>query len=195
LPGCVNTSGDEGDARSCFLCVILKCAGILHASCLLCACVWLSQLWSVHVIVCLFCACSQVRAWLLHASGVCMRLYACFVLVLCRLGLCVLLACFVLVFGMLVQVYACVWFFLLVLLLLLLLHLMLARAHPCCLLQRGRPTSALPSTSTRPNDWPSPSSHSIVNTSHTPTALNCLLCCCLLRVFLLVLLVHCILPT
>ena len=30
--------------------------------------------------------------------------------------------------------------------------------------------------------------------SHTHTALNCLLCCCLLRAFLLVLLVHCILP-
>ena len=29
---------------------------------------------------------------------------------------------------------------------------------------------------------------------HTPTALNCLLCCCLLRTFLLVLLRHCILP-
>ena len=29
---------------------------------------------------------------------------------------------------------------------------------------------------------------------HTPTALNCLLCCCLLRAFLLVLLRHCILP-
>jgi hypothetical protein len=31
-------------------------------------------------------------------------------------------------------------------------------------------------------------------TPHTPTALNCLLCCCLLRAFLLVLLRHCILP-
>ena len=30
--------------------------------------------------------------------------------------------------------------------------------------------------------------------SHSHTALNCLLCCCLLRAFLLVLLVHCILP-
>jgi hypothetical protein len=29
---------------------------------------------------------------------------------------------------------------------------------------------------------------------HKPTALNCLLCCCLLRAFLLVLLGHCILP-
>ena len=30
--------------------------------------------------------------------------------------------------------------------------------------------------------------------SHTHTAFNCLLCCCLLRAFLLVLLIHCILP-
>ena len=75
---------------------------------------------------------------------------------------------------------------------------------------RSAPTNANssppPSTSTRPTDF-SVAKHfhatkrltlAIVPqhraASHTPSALNCLLRCCLLRVFMLVLLVPCILP-
>jgi hypothetical protein len=38
---CVRAYGDAGDVRSCLLCLLLKCAGVLHASYLFCACVWL----------------------------------------------------------------------------------------------------------------------------------------------------------
>jgi hypothetical protein len=67
-------------------------------------------------------------------------------------------------------------------------------------------SSSPPSTSSRQTDLRVPrhfhatkrlalaivQQHSVA--PHTPTALNCLLCCCLLRTFLLVLLGHCILP-
>ena len=121
--------------RACLLSLLLKCAGVLHASCLFCACVWLFLLWRVHAIVCMFCACI-VHAWLLHASCL---FCACVWHAGWRLPAacdCAYDWCLFCAYHWLLDAPclfdACVWLFLLVLLMPL-LHLMLARASSCCL--------------------------------------------------------------
>jgi hypothetical protein len=73
------------------------------------------------------------------------------------------------------------------------------RGLPCLPLQhvqtlRGHRAYRARRTSTRPSDFSVAIGPQHSAASHTPTAFNCMHCSCLLRAFLLVLLVHCILP-
>ena len=127
--GCVPASGSLGIARSCILCLILKCALSLRVFCM--------RL----VVPALACACGCVRA--LCLSCACLD-SACFLLVLCMRLTCRLASAYACAHGLclfctchwLLDAFClfdtCVWLRLLVLLLLL-LHMMLVGVSPGCL--------------------------------------------------------------